>query len=138
MNPWQAMVREFHLISGQRAPERVDFAGLPFAMRIRLLEEEAREAVDALRTLEIFGGEENEAHILAELSDLIYVAVGASVSVGVDLNPYVEAIHAANMSKCDGTLGPRQVRADGKILKPPGWRKADLLPLLRKSKELKP
>lgn len=134
MNPWQASVREFHLVSGQRAPERVDFDGLPFDQRIRLIREEASEAVTALLTREIFGGTENEASVIAELIDVLYVAIGTAVGAGVDLDPYFDAIHIANMSKVDGSLGPLTLRDDGKILKPTGWRKADVLSLLLKAK----
>jgi predicted HAD superfamily Cof-like phosphohydrolase len=134
VNSFQAMVREFHLLSGQAAPERVEFTGLPVAMRVKLIREESEEVVAALLTREMFGGEENEAHLLSELVDLLYVTFGTAVSAGVDLAPFFEAVHVANMAKVDGSLGPVVIRPDGKILKPTGWKKADLLPLLLKAK----
>ncbi len=140
MNPFQAMVREFHLLSGQAAPERVDFAALPVEMRIRLMSEELRELSEALRSqcraslLRQEWSIESEAAAISEMVDLLYVVFGTAVSAGVDIAPFFEAVHTANLAKVDGSLGPVVIRPDGKILKPAGWRKADLLPLLLKAK----
>lgn len=51
------------------------------------------------------------------LADILYVTLGAGVGFGVLLKHVFEIVHAANMAK---TGGP--TRADGKIMKPPGWR----------------
>lgn len=138
MNHWQAKVREFHLLSGQAAPERVDFARLPFRMRIKLIREEAEEVENAMLVNEVFGDIQCEVDLTSELVDLLYVVLGTAVSAGVDLEPFFDAIHDANMAKVDGSLGPTQIRADGKIIKPPNWKPANLLPLLLKQKESKP
>lgn len=55
------------------------------------------------------------------LCDLLYVVYGAAVAWGIDLGPFFEAVHKANMAKDGGGN-----RADGKILKPEGWRPPDI------------
>ena len=56
-----------------------------------------------------------------ELTGLLYVAYGALLALGVDPDAAFAEIHRVNMLK---VTGPR--RADGKQLKPEGWRAADL------------
>jgi predicted HAD superfamily Cof-like phosphohydrolase len=45
---------------------------------------------------------------------------GAAIESGVDLGPFFDEVHFANMRKTNGG-----VRGDGKILKPEGWRPPD-------------
>lgn len=56
------------------------------------------------------------------LGDLKVVTEGAFVACGVDSRPIQLAIHHANMAKKDGPLR----ESDGKRLKPPGWKPADI------------
>ena len=56
-----------------------------------------------------------------ELIDLLYVAYGALLALGVDPDLAFAEIHRVNMHK---VTWPR--RADGKQLKPQRWRAADL------------
>lgn len=51
------------------------------------------------------------------LCDLLYVTFGTAVAMGIDLDPFFEEVHRANMAKLDG---PK--REDGKQLKPEGWQ----------------
>lgn len=57
--------------------------------------------------------------------DLIWVTLGWLHSVGVDPQPIWDAVAAANMAK---STGP--VRADGKRLKPDGWKHPDIAALI--------
>lgn len=59
--------------------------------------------------------------------DLDYVVEGTRIEFGVDGGPVLDAVHRANMAKA---TGPR--RADGKILKPEGWRAPDVESELRR------
>jgi hypothetical protein len=61
------------------------------------------------------------------LADLIYVAIGTAVALGVDLRPVWDAVHAANLAKAGG---PR--RADGKFLKSADWVHPDIKGILAK------
>ncbi len=55
------------------------------------------------------------------LADLLYVSYGALDAFGLPADAIFAEVHRANLSKAGG---PR--RADGKVLKPPGWRPADV------------
>lgn len=87
-------------------------------LRAALIEEEAREAVDAIRRGDLVGA-------IDGLCDLLYVGYGAAVEFGVDLAPFWDEVHRTNMAKQGG-----HVRADGKRLKPPGWTPPDIAGLL--------
>lgn len=146
MNKWQAMVHEFmegaHQTIGD-SPELRDTE-----LRAKLIMEEAVETVAAMGyhvTAEIsrpqsqwevgehltYIGE--VAHFVKDfdkpdfeeaidgLADLIYVVVGAAVAWGIDLDPFFAEVQRANMEKLQG---PK--RADGKQLKPEGWRPPDI------------
>jgi predicted HAD superfamily Cof-like phosphohydrolase len=55
------------------------------------------------------------------LADLDYVVEGTRLEFGVDGGPIAAEVHRANMAKSGGN-----VRADGKILKPEGWKPPDI------------
>lgn len=119
----QSAVRDFHRLFGVAS---ADTPSLPsedaLALRVRLIREEARECEVALADRDIVG-------IANELADLCYVALGTAIACGIDLSRVFEAVHAANMAK--GIGGPR-FRGDGKVLKPEGWRPADIATELKK------
>lgn len=138
MSLFQKHVHDFHYISKQPAPDRVvttsnDTLG---TLRRRLINEEAKELCDAWSDFDT--ATEDTLRLLAlsrlidGMVDLMYVTVGAAVSLGIDLDPFWDLIHDNNMSKVDGRLGPRVYRDDGKILKPQGWREPDVLGLLKR------
>lgn len=54
------------------------------------------------------------------LSDLMYLALGCLVEMGVQPGIPFTAVHRTNLEKrwSDGTI---RVNAEGKLLKPPGW-----------------
>lgn len=86
-------------------------------LRARLTREEAREASDA-----ILSGD--DAATAKELADQVYVAFGTALVLGIDLDAAVRAVHASNMTKL--VDGEPVMRADGKVLKGPGYREPDL------------
>lgn len=79
-------------------------------LRANLIEEEARETVEAIRR-----GDLVEA--IDGMCDVLYVVFGTAVSFGIDLEPFFDEVHRTNMLKASGP-----VREDGKRLKPPGWQ----------------
>lgn len=87
-----------------------------------LLDEEYRELLDA------FERDDLPAAIDA-LLDIQYLCIGAACDWGVDLEEPWEAVRAANMAKVGGTR-----RADGKLLKPPGWTPPDIAALIEKQR----
>ena len=54
------------------------------------------------------------------ICDLIFVALGAAVRFGIDIEPFFNEVSRANLAKEGGTT-----RADGKVLKPTGWQPPD-------------
>lgn len=104
-------------------------------MRIRLMREELGEIEEAWGKLQaathLEEREKAEAALIDGFVDLAYVTIGSAVAAGVWLQPFWEEVHASNMSKVDGSLGPIQRRPDGKITKPSGWKGPDILRLLR-------
>lgn len=65
--------------------------------------------------------EPNVIAVIGELVDLQIVTAGTAEDIGVDLDPFVEEVMAANFRKVGGP-----VDENGKIGKPPGWVPANL------------
>jgi len=98
-------------------------------LRRTLVEEESGEVSAAFVDLQsvLSGDSEAAFHALVhELTDLLYVTYGALVTFGVEPDGVFAEVHRANMQKVSGPQ-----RADGKQLKPEGWRPADIPGVLR-------
>lgn len=96
------------------------------AHRATLLAEESREAVEALTSLTKAlqsGGDPLAAYqaVAKELADVLYVTYGAADALGIDLPAVFVEVHRSNMSKL-GADGQVLRRADGKVLKGPGYQ----------------
>lgn len=118
-------VKAFHRAFGQRIGEKPE---LPSAeercLRIRLLEEEFEEYMDA-------EGKDDLVEIADALADIIYIACGTAVSYGIPLDAIFEEVHSSNMAKLvDGKVIYRE---DGKVKKPEGWMPPDIAGVLNKS-----
>lgn len=83
-------------------------------LRLGLIREEYRELLKAIRLGDL-------AAIADAIADLMYVIVGTAITLGIDIRPIWQAVQQANMAKTGGGT-----RADGKILKPPGWTAPDI------------
>ncbi|WP_420628142.1 hypothetical protein [Candidatus Leptofilum sp.] len=119
---------EFHNAVGAPVPEKPRVPPLDILkLRQKLLQEEFDEASEALERLTAVLQSNNPAQPtdvtdwVHELADLLYVTYGAILACGINPDPIFAEVHRANLSKAGG---PR--RADGKILKPPGWQPADV------------
>ncbi len=139
----------FHVRIGDRPPRApIVPDGDTLALRLRLLEEEGREVREALQALADLASPATDAsstdasteasssaRVAAvaaaahELADLLYVAYGTFVALGVDADEVFAEVHAANVRKAGA---PR--RADGKQLKPEGWRPADVAGVLARQR----
>ena len=146
MTPWQRQVEAFHWATGSTVGTRPAIGDAE--LRAKLIAEEAAETIAALGfginvglyrqhrnapdtdvPIAVYdrpSGQPNLEEAVDGLADLIYVAIGSAVSMGVDLEPVFAEVHRANMAKA---AGPK--RADGKILKPEGWRPPDIARVLR-------
>lgn len=97
-------------------------SGKTLELRKTLIREEYEEVTEALDALAKNRDDPTAlAHLMHELADLLYVTYGAMVTCGVDADAVFAEIHRANMMKASG---PR--RADGKVLKPPNFKPADV------------
>ena len=122
---------EFQRTMGGEAPDAPTVpSDKTLDLRKTLIREEYEEVVEALDAL--VAGRDNPvllANLMHELADLLYVTYGAMVTCGVDANAVFAEVHRANMQKA---TGPR--RADGKILKPPDFKPADVASVIEAMK----
>tara|TARA_R100001244_G_C5114211_1_gene121890 strand:+ start:21 stop:404 length:384 start_codon:yes stop_codon:yes gene_type:complete len=93
------------------------------ALRIDLLQEEFAEVMGAIYY------KKDEAAILKELCDLVYVCIGFADTFGWDFDVAFNRVHASNMSKLGGD-GKPVYRDDGKILKSDLYKEPTLKDLL--------
>lgn len=117
-------VEEFHRALGLPVgdiPHMIDHERQE--LRVRLIQEEFAELQES------FLAEDLEGAIDA-IVDLLYVTYGTAVEMGVDVEPFADAVHDANMLKAGGPI-----RADGKVLKPEGWDAPDIAGVLRRVME---
>ena len=110
-------VREFH--EALDIPVAVTPKIRRAELRASLIEEEARETVEAIRSGDLI-------ETIDGLCDLLCVVHGAALEFGIDLDPFWSEVHRTNMAKAGGP-----VREDGKRLKPEGWKPPDLRRVLR-------
>lgn len=89
-------------------------------LRVKLIHEEAKETCDAIEAGDLPAAADG-------MADLLYVTIGTAVEFGIDIQPIFDEVHRANMRKVGGGK-----RADGKTLKPPGWKEPDIVGELRK------
>jgi predicted HAD superfamily Cof-like phosphohydrolase len=119
MNEQQRCVQEFHerFLSDVRAtPGLVDDHKL--LMRSRLIVEEAGELVAAAAARDLVG-------MADALVDLLYVAYGTAVVLGLDLEPLFAEVHRSNMTK----HAPDE--RGGKVVKGPTFSAPQLRGLLK-------
>ncbi len=111
---YQELVRAFHVAMGHPAPDSPTFSRCREKLRLDLIKEEYREIEAAL-------AQHDMAEVVDGIADLLYVTFGMAVELGVDMGPVFEEVQRANMSKVGGGQ-----RADGKQLKPEGWKPPDI------------
>jgi predicted HAD superfamily Cof-like phosphohydrolase len=87
-------------------------------LRIALLEEEVCEFAAATRAGDLVG-------IADALADIVYVAYGAALTYGIDLDLVLAEVHRANMSKLDSRGRPAK-RPDGKVIKSDRYQPPDV------------
>jgi predicted HAD superfamily Cof-like phosphohydrolase len=87
-------------------------------LRVDLLMEEVGEFADATTARDIVG-------IADALGDILYVAYGAAVTYGIDVDAVLREVHRSNMSKLDEN-GKPVYREDGKVLKSARYTAPDI------------
>lgn len=113
----QEDVREFHRAGGIPCGDLSAPTLVNTELRLKLIKDEVKELEEAIEAGDLI--EATDA-----IGDIIYVAIGAALVWGVDLPSVWEEIQRSNMAKFPGGVVTR--RADGKILKPPGWTPPDI------------
>jgi predicted HAD superfamily Cof-like phosphohydrolase len=118
------MVAEFHRAFGLpvRDEPDIDIPTAEAELRIRLIHEEVVEVETAIANRDI-------ANLAGELADLVYVVIGTALQYGIPFDQVFAEVHRANMSKL-GPDGTPLLREDGKIIKPFGFKPADLSAVL--------
>jgi hypothetical protein len=113
VNKEQQMVKEFMLavqdgmVNSQPQLINADLKNLRYDLIWEELEEYATAG--------------NIYSIADAIGDMLYVVYGAAICHGLDMEPIFAEIHRSNMNKLNG---PK--RADGKQLKPEGWKPPDI------------
>jgi predicted HAD superfamily Cof-like phosphohydrolase len=123
-------VAAFHSAAGlslRRLPT-TDIPAEIAKLRISLLAEEVEEFTEASNASDLNG-------IADALADIVYVAYGAALTYGIDLDAVLTEVHRSNMTKFDATAKPL-LRADGKVLKSPLYVPPDIDGVLREQAPL--
>lgn len=88
----------------------------------KLIHEECAEFMDE--------NGDDQAALLKELADLVYVCYGYADRFGWDLDEAFRRVHLSNMSKLDPVTGKPIFREDGKILKSSAYKEPNLRDLV--------
>lgn len=111
-------VAHWNAMMGQPVEDRLsdtlDFDSPSLRLGISLVREEFTETMDAWAGKDING-------IADGVVDLIWVLCGLLARMGIDLDSVWDEVRKANYAKLGGP-----VRADGKVLKPEGWKPPDI------------
>ncbi len=91
-------------------------------LQIRLIREETKELIRAMTA-------GNEEAIADGVADSIVVILGVVALYGIDIRPIWDEVQRSNMAKVGGPI-----RADGKRLKPQGWKPPDIAKLIKAQK----
>jgi predicted HAD superfamily Cof-like phosphohydrolase len=89
-------------------------------------DEELERVVEEYEELRGAVDEHDALGVLKEMCDLLYVLYGMAVTMGIDLEPFWEAVHASNMLKTPVT----DLIKGESVPKPPGWVRPDLKKVL--------
>ena len=117
-------MRRFHVAYELPVADRprADLATDQVTLRQDLIEEEIAELREAGAAGDLVG-------VADALADIVYVAYGTACVYGIDLDAVLDEVHASNMTKL-GADGRPVRRADGKVLKGPGYRPPDVAGVL--------
>lgn len=109
-------VGSFHIAADQPVRYEPEFPSQEeIDFRIELIDEEFNEFKEAC-------AERNIVKAADALGDIIYVVVGGAHHLGIALDYVWDEIQRSNMAKVDPAIGKVRKRADGKVLKPEGWK----------------
>ena len=87
-------------------------------LRIDLIKEELDELIEAMKNKDLL-------EVADALTDILYVAYGAGLAFGIDLDKCFNEVQNSNMSKLDDN-GKPIYNEMGKVMKGPNYFKPDL------------
>lgn len=129
------MVREFHEAFGLPNDVKLEVGKVHLPLidfQMKLISEEFLEVLEAFETvkrrlyMKTKGSiDYAKEDLLKELCDLRYTIDGFASTFGLDIETAYERVHASNMSKL-GEDGKPIYREDGKVLKGPNYKPADM------------
>jgi len=99
-----------------------------YQLYLKLIEEETRELVDAIKA-------SDKQEQLDALIDILVVTIGAIHSMGADGEGAWKEVMWTNFAKIDDITGKVNKRSDGKILKPKDWKSPELQQYLERKNE---
>ena len=127
LNECLSSVAEFHSTFGLRVEKepKMSLSSEEMSLRHSLMAEENDEYLEAVRAGDM-------VEVADALGDMLYILCGTIVSHGMQnvMADVFRTIQASNMSKL-GPDGQPIYRADGKVLKGPGYFKPDIAGALR-------
>ena len=115
------MLKQFHETYLAKRNRKWQEDGLE-ELASKLIVEEFKEFMDETG--------DNQAALLKELADLVYVCYGYADRFGWDLDEAFRRVHLSNMSKLDPVTGKPIFREDGKILKSSAYKEPNLKDLV--------
>lgn len=123
----QKAVEAFMRAGGQTTSIIPEVPDPPIAeRRIEMLREEVNELEDAVADIDI-------VEYADAIADIIYVALGAAVEAGIDIEPVIEEVIDSNNTKIDWERGQPWARHDnGKIAKTERYSPPNIAPLLER------
>lgn len=120
-------VREFHSLFGLGAKNRptASLGAAKNTLRFELMKEENQEYLEAANKGDL-------VEVADALGDMLYILCGTIIEHGMQdkIEAVFDEIQKSNMSKL-GADGKPIYRADGKVLKGPGYFKPDIEKVLR-------
>ena len=96
-----------------------------YALYRKLIAEEVGELHEAVEN-------NDRVEQLDALIDILVVTIGALHSMGADAEGAWKEVIRSNLAKIDAATGKVIKRADGKVLKPEGWKAPELKGYLNK------
>ena len=101
-----------------------------FDLQLDLVAEESNEFFEACHDLfKDQSSTAKQADVLKELADLVFVCYQFAAAFGLDLDTAMRRVYESNMSKL-GEDGKPIYREDGKVLKGPNYRRANVADLI--------
>ena len=123
----QKEARTFRVLMGQPIDH---YSPSTANLQRALITEEYKEFIDAHEAaVSHLTNKRAREHALKEITDLVYVAWQYCAAAGWDLDEALARVHESNLSKLDDDLRPIK-RADGKVMKGPNYKKANLIDLV--------